>query len=102
MCIRDSFYKAQLHTAVRMEELMIARGLDTQGEEHFVPGSVCYDCLQTRADQIQAVATRDQWMEENFDPENMEIQMLPFWSWLPYPDPSQNSSVDVSSPRYQR
>ena len=96
------FYKAQLHTAVRMEELMIVRGLDTQGEEHFVPGSVCYDCLQTRADQIQAVATRDQWMEENFDPENMEIQMLPFWSWLPYPDPSQNSSVDVSSPRYQR
>ncbi|MDD9889600.1 MAG: ankyrin repeat domain-containing protein [Gammaproteobacteria bacterium] len=95
------FYKAQLHTAERMEELMLARGMDTQGEEHFVPGSVCYDCLQTRADQIQAVATRDQWMEENFDPASMEIQMLPFWSWLPYPDPSQNSSVDVSTPRYR-
>ncbi|NKB34374.1 MAG: hypothetical protein GKR91_14885 [Pseudomonadales bacterium] len=96
------FYKAQLHTAERMEELMLARGLDTQGEEHFVPGSVCYDCLQTRADQIQSVATRDQWMEENFVPASMDIQVLPFWSWLPYPDPSQNSSVDVSSPRYQR
>jgi len=96
------FYKAQLHTATLMEELMVARGLDTQGEEHFVPGSVCYDCLQTRADQIQSVATRDQWMEDNFDAESMEIQMLPFWSWLPYPDASQNSSVDVSSPRYQR
>jgi len=96
------FYKAQLHTAERMEELMLARGMDTQDEEHFVPGSVCYDCLQTRADQIQAVATRDQWMEDNFDPSSMEIQMLPFWSWLPYPDPSQNSSVDVSTPRNER
>lgn len=96
------FYKAQLHTAGRIEELMLSMGLDAQAEEHFVPGSVCYDCLQTRADQVQAVATRDKWMEENFDPRNMEIQMLPFWSWLPYPDPSQNSSVDVSSPRYQR
>ena len=74
------FYKAQLHTAVRMEELMIVRGLDTQGEEHFVPGSVCYDCLQTRADQIQADATRDQWKEENFDQENMKNKMLTFWS----------------------
>lgn len=96
------FYKAQLHTAQRMEELMLARGMDTQGEEHTVPGSVCYDCLQTRADQIQAVATRDRWMEENFDPDSMDIQVLPFWSWLPYPDPSQNSSVDVSSPSYRR
>ena len=96
------FYKAQLHTAERLEELMLIQGIDTQAEEHFVPGSVCYDCLQTRVDQIQAVATRDQWMEKNFNPKNMETQMLPFWSWLPYPDPSQNSSVDVSNPRYQR
>ena len=96
------FYKAQLHTAARMEELMLARGLNINGEEHRVPGSVCYDCLQTRSDQIQAVTTRDQWMEENFDPANVDIQMLPFWSWLPYPDTSQNSSVDVSSPSYDR
>ena len=93
------FYKAQLHTAARLEELMRARGLDTEGEAHSVPGSVCYDCLQTRSDQIQSVGQRDKWMEENFDPESREIQVLPFWSWLPYPDPEKNSSRDVSTPR---
>lgn len=86
------FYKAQLHTAARMEELMLARGLEIEGDEHHVPGSVCYDCLQTRVDQAQAVAARDDWMEANFDPHSNEIQMLPFWSWLPYPDPSQNTT----------
>jgi uncharacterized protein len=96
------FYKAQLHTARRMEELMLARGMSIQGDEHTVPGSVCYDCLQTRADQIQAVTARDLWMEDNFDAASLEIQMLPFWSWLPYPDPSQNSSVDVSTPSRTR
>ena len=63
----SDFYKAQVHTAARLEELMTARGLDTEGEAHFVPGSVCYDCLQTRRDQIRAVAERDEWMEANFD-----------------------------------
>ncbi len=63
----SDFYKAQVHTAARFEELMTARGLDTEGEAHFVPGSVCYDCLQTRRDQIRAVADRDEWMEANFD-----------------------------------
>ena len=96
------FYKAQLHTAARMEELMRAQGLDTQGEEHYVPGEVCYDCLQTRGDQIQAMAIRDRWMEENFDPDSVEIQMLPFWDWLPYPDPANNNSVDVSTSRERR
>ena len=86
------FYKAQVHTAARLEELMQSREFDTEGASHRVPGSVCYDCLQTRTDQIQAVAVRDEWMEDNFDPANREIQMLPFWSWLPYPDPSQNTS----------
>ncbi len=86
------FYKSQLHTAARFEELMRSRELDTEGEAHHVPGSVCYDCLQTRVDQIQSVAARDQWMEENFDPDNRDIQMLPFWSWLPFPDPSQNTT----------
>ena len=90
------FYKSQLHTAVRLEELMRVAGLDTEGAEHRVPGSVCYDCLQTRIDQIQAVTTRDEWMEGNFDPTNYDIQMLPFWSWLPYPDPSQNSTRQLS------
>ena len=96
------FYKAQLHTAARMEALMLSQGLDTESEEHYVPGEVCYDCLQTRSDQIQAMRIRDRWMEENFDPDDLEIQMLPFWDWLPYPDPSSNSSVDVSTPRSQR
>ena len=63
----SDFYKAQVHTAARLEELMTARGLDTEGEAHVVPGSVCYDCLQTRRDQIRAVAERDEWMEANFD-----------------------------------
>ena len=82
------FYKAQVHTAARLEELMLAREFDTEGEAHRVPGSVCYDCLQTRSDQIQAVRLRDQWMEANFDPRSHDIQMLPFWSWLPFPPPT--------------
>ena len=90
------FYKSQLHTAARLEELMRVASIDTEGAEHRVPGSVCYDCLQTRIDQIQAVSTRDEWMEGNFDPTNYDIQMLPFWSWLPYPDPSQNSTRQLS------
>ena len=44
----SDFYKAQVHTAARLEELMTARRIDTEGEAHRVPGSVCYDCLQTR------------------------------------------------------
>ena len=90
------FYKSQLHTATRLEELMRIADLDTEGSEHRVPGSVCYDCLQTRIDQIQAVTARDEWMESNFDPTNYDIQMLPFWSWLPYPDPSRNSTRQLS------
>ena len=71
----SDFYKAQVHTAVRLEELMTARGLDTEGEAHVVPGSVCYDCLQTRRDQIRAVAARDEWMEANFDAASAATQM---------------------------
>ncbi len=81
------FYKAQVHTAARLEELMQARGLDTAGEAHRVPGSVCYDCLQTRRDQIRAVAERDEWMESNFDPTSRAIQMMPGWTSLPFPQP---------------
>ena len=80
----SDFYKAQVHTAARMEALMHARGIDTRGDAHHVPGSVCYDCLQTRRDQIRAVAVRDEWMEANFDPASRTIQMLPEWSWLPF------------------
>ena len=82
------FYKAQVHTAARLEEMMHSRQLDTEGDAHRVPGSVCYDCLQTRSDQILAVAMRDEWMEANFDPASNAVQMLPFWSWLPFPPPT--------------
>jgi ankyrin repeat protein len=81
------FYKAQVHTAARLEELMQARELETEGEAHRVPGSVCYDCLQTRRDQIRAVAERDEWMESNFDPTSRAIQMMPGWTSLPIPQP---------------
>ncbi|PCI75602.1 MAG: hypothetical protein COB20_12450 [SAR86 cluster bacterium] len=93
------FYKAQTHTAARMEDLMRSRELDTEGEAHYVPGSVCYDCLQTRTDQVLSVTARDEWMEANFDPASYEIQMLPFWSWLPYPDPSRNTTQQYEPQR---
>ena len=80
----SDFYKAQVHTAARLEALMHAHGIDTRGDAHHVPGSVCYDCLQTRRDQIRAVAVRDEWMEANFNPASRTIQMLPEWSWLPF------------------
>ena len=83
------FYKAQLHTAARLEELMQARGLETESEAHRVPGSVCYDCLQTRRDQSRGVAERDEWMEANFDPDNYATQMMPGWSSQPYPPPPE-------------
>ncbi|MXY25875.1 MAG: hypothetical protein F4Y45_15325 [Acidobacteria bacterium] len=57
----SDFYKAQKHTAAHLRELMIARGIDTEGEGHEIPGSVCYDCLQTRPDQIEE---RTQWEAE--------------------------------------
>ena len=79
----SDFYKAQVHTAARLEELMTMAGIATDGEGHRVPGSVCYDCLQTRRDQIRAVAERDAWMETNFDPASTGTQIPPDWSWLP-------------------
>ena len=60
----SDFYKAQKHTAALLEEYMESRGLSTEGEE--IPGSVCFDCLQTRRDQSQAVRDRDAKMEAEF------------------------------------
>ena len=60
----SDFYKAQPHTAALLRELMEARGISTDG--HVVPGSVCYDCVQTRRDQSQAVRDRDERMEAEF------------------------------------
>ncbi len=81
------FYKAQVRTAARLEQMMQARGLDTEAAAHRVPGSVCYDCLQTRRDQTRAVAERDEWMEANFDTSSQALQMMPRWDWLPFPPP---------------
>jgi ankyrin repeat protein len=71
----SDFYKAQVLTAARLEEVMAERGMDTEGEGHKVPGSVCYDCLQTHRDQIRFVADRDEKMEAIFDPADRGIQM---------------------------
>ena len=79
------FYKEQVHTAARLEELMQARGFDTEGEAQRVPATVCYDCLQTRPEQVRAWATRDEWMEANFDPTSHAIQMMPGWKWQGFP-----------------
>lgn len=57
----SDFYKAQKHTAQLLRELMAARGMVTDGEGHSIPGSVCYDCLQTRRDQIEV---RRKWEAE--------------------------------------
>ena len=56
-----------------------------------MPGSVCYDCLQTRRDQVRAVAERDEWMEANFDPTSHTTQMMPGWKSLPFPQPPPNA-----------
>ena len=90
------FYKAQVHTAARLEQLMQARGLGTKGVAHRVPGSVCYDCLQTRRDQTRAVAERDEWMEANFDPASHAIQMMPGWSSLPFPPAAEGVDETVN------
>ena len=59
----SDFYKAQKHTAALLEQYMEERGLPT-GDP--IPGSVCFDCLQTRLDQAQAVRDRDARMEAEF------------------------------------
>ena len=57
----SDFYKAQKHTAALLRGLMDARGIPGTGEGHAIPGSLCYDCLQTRGDQI---ADRVRWEAE--------------------------------------
>ena len=57
----SDFYKSQKQTAKLLQELMTARGISTESEGHSIPGSVCFDCLQTRRDQIEA---RQKWEAE--------------------------------------
>ena len=63
----SDFYKAQKHTAAHLRELMVARGIDVEAEGHAIPGSVCYDCLQTRQDQIAARRTWEAELEAEFN-----------------------------------
>ena len=60
----SDFYKAQKHTAEVLATYMAEQGLSTEGE--VIPGSVCFDCLQTRSDQARAVRERDERMEAEF------------------------------------
>ena len=83
----SDFYKEQVTIAARLEELMQARGFDTEGEAQRVPAAVCYGCPNTRPEQVRAWATRDEWMEANFDPTNHAIQMMPGWRWQGLPQP---------------
>ena len=62
----SDFYKVQVHTAELLRTRMEAKSLPTEG--HVVDGSVCYDCLQTRADQSRAWLEREERMELAFVP----------------------------------
>ena len=59
----SDFYKAQRHTAELLAGYLEAAGLPV-GDP--IPASICFDCLQTRRDQSQAVSDRDKRMEEEF------------------------------------
>ncbi len=59
----SDFYKAQKHTAELLARYLEEQGLPT-GDP--IPGSVCFDCLQTRLDQARAVRERDARMEAEF------------------------------------
>ena len=57
----SDFYKAQKHTAALLRTLMKERGIPTDGAGHSISGTLCFDCLQTRPDQIEA---RVEWEAE--------------------------------------
>ena len=63
----SDFYKAQKHTARLLHELMQARDIPTGGEGHVIPGSVCFDCLQTRGDQIRERVEWEAELESEFN-----------------------------------
>ena len=56
----SDFFKAQVHTADLLRELMTARGMSTEG--HVVDPLVCLDCYQTRPDQVRDAGERDRCM----------------------------------------
>ena len=62
----SDFYKAQKHTAALLRTLMEDRGIPTDGEGHTIPGTLCFDCLQTRPDQIEARVKWEAELEAEF------------------------------------
>ena len=62
----SDFYKAQKHSAVLLRKLMEDRGIPTGGEGHAIPGTLCFDCLQTRLDQIEARVAWEAALEAEF------------------------------------
>ncbi len=62
----SDFYKAQKHTAALLRQLMEERGIPTDGEGHTIPGTLCFDCLQTRRDQIEDRVAWEAELEAEF------------------------------------
>ena len=62
----SDFYKAQKHTAALLREIMEERGIPTDGEGHLIPGTLCFDCLQTRRDQIEDRVAWEAELEAQF------------------------------------
>ncbi len=62
----SDFYKAQKHTAALLRQIMEERGVSTDDEGHAVPGTLCFDCLQTRRDQIEERVAWEAELEAEF------------------------------------
>ena len=62
----SDFYKAQKHTAALLRQIMEERGIPTDGEGHAIPGTLCFDCLQTRRDQIEDRVAWEAELEAEF------------------------------------
>ena len=62
----SDFYKAQKHSAVLLRQIMEERGISTDDEGHAIPGTLCFDCLQTRRDQIEDRVAWEAALEAEF------------------------------------
>ena len=62
----SDFYKAQKHSAVLLRQIMEERGIPPGGEGHAIPGTLCFDCLQTRRDQIEDRVAWEAALEAEF------------------------------------
>ena len=71
----SDFFKQQVHTAKLLRDLMTARGLPVEG--HAVDPKVCFDCLQTRADQQREAQERDRRMEAEWSARERASQQQP-------------------------